>query len=85
VAGEFTRRQPVATVARIKERRVPRPATPEQLNRVVLDAEGDLPGVYAFPREHWSKLRFHEPARSASTAKSVAAATSSASFPTTPR
>jgi len=52
---------------------------------VVLDAEGDLPGVYASPREHWSKLRFHEPARSASTAKSVAAATSSASFPTTPR
>ncbi len=50
---------------------------------LVLDAEGDLLGFYACPREHWSKLRSTNPLERV-IARSAGAPTSSASSPTTP-
>jgi putative transposase len=48
------------------------------------DAEDDVLAFYGFPTEHWPKLR-STIRLSASTARSAAEPTSSASSPTTPR
>ena len=48
-------------------------------------AEEDLLSFYGFPADHWTKMRAQRIRTSASTVRSVAAPTSSASSPTTAR
>ncbi len=45
-------------LAEVAERLVPRAP---KVARLLLEAEADLLGFYAFPKEHWSKLRSTNP------------------------
>src|SRR4051812_22774814 len=75
--GEQARRRLRDAVEQL-ERRLPKIAA------LLEQAETDVLAFYAFPAEHWPKLRSRT-RLSASTARSRAAPTSSASSPTTPR
>jgi len=53
-SGEEARERLAEVVERLE------PVAPK-VAQLVLDAEADLLGFYAFPREHWSKLRSTNP------------------------